>query len=276
MRNLFTFLWRHNFFLLFILLEAIAITLTIQNNYYQKTSFINSTNTFMANILNINRNIYEYFSLKKNNNTLSEENAKLHSKSIKNFINLNNKIFYITDTLYRQKYQYISAKIISNSVNKRNNYITLNKGRDNGIKNGMAVISPNGIAGIVKDVSKHFSSVISVLHKQAKISAKIKKNGYTGTILWNGINYKIGTLKDIPTHVKLSTGDTVITSGYSSIFPEGILIGTIIDYKKEQGSNFYTIYLKFSEDYNKISYVYVINNLLKEEQKKLETISQND
>ena len=138
----------------------------------------------------------------------------------------------------------------------------------------MAVISSNGIVGIVKDVSGNFSSVLSVLHKDARISAMIKKNGYFGSLVWDGSDFKTGTLSDIPVHAKISEGDTIVTSRYSAIFPDGILIGTIVGFKINPGDNFYTIYVKFSTDFSNLSYVYVVNNLMKDEQSLLEEISQ--
>ena len=146
----------------------------------------------------------------------------------------------------------------------------LNMGSNDGIDKDMAVISQRGIVGIIRDVSKHFSSVISVLHKDTRISAKIKKNNYIGTLAWKGIDYRKAYLMDIPTHVKLALGDTVITSGYSHLFPEGIMIGVIENYNILEGDNFYTIKISFLEDYNNLSYVYVVNNLMRNEKLMLE------
>ena len=140
----------------------------------------------------------------------------------------------------------------------------------------MGVISSRGIVGIVKDVSDNFSSVISVLHKDSKISAKIKKYGDVGSVLWNGYNYRRASLIDIPTHVPITRGDTIITSGFSSVFPEGIVIGKIIDHRIESGNTFYTITIEFSEDFNKLSYVYIIKNFFKNEQNDLEKKTQNE
>jgi rod shape-determining protein MreC len=146
----------------------------------------------------------------------------------------------------------------------------LNKGSADGVSKDMAVISSRGIVGIIRDVSKNFSSVISVLHKDTRISAKIKKNNYVGTLIWKGMDYRTAYLMDIPTHVKLNLGDTVITSGFSYIFPEGVVVGVIKNFNILEGDNFYTIKLSFSEDYNKLDHVYIVNNLMKSEQEQLE------
>jgi len=270
MRNLFTFLIKNYFFFLFLFLEIIASILIVNNNYYQRSVVINATNSFTGSVNTIFSDVTEYFSLRKTNKTLSEENATLHNLTGKSFIISDRNTYLVDDTIYKQQYTYVGAGVISNSVNRRNNYMMLNKGAAEGVTKDMAVISPNGIVGIVRDVSKNFSSVITVLHKDTKISAKIKKNNYVGTLIWEGMDYKIAYLTDIPTHVKLNLGDTIITSGYSHLFPEGIMIGVIKNYNILQGENFYTIKLEFSEDYNKLRYVYIVNNLMKKEQLKLE------
>ncbi len=276
MRNLLTFLLKHHFFFLFIFLEAIALLLIVNNNYYQHTTLINSTNQFTGSVLNTFNNICEYLHLKETNRILSEENAKLHSISSNSYIKTDTNTFFKKDILYKQQYQYIAAKVISNSTNKQNNYLMLNKGAVHGIDRDMGVVCPKGIVGIIKETSNNFSSVISMLHKDAKISAKIKKNNQLGTVEWNGKNFRIGVLNYIPAYVKISKGDTVITSGFSHIFPEGILIGTILDYKIDSGGNFYKIKIKFTVDYNKIYYVYIIKNLMKKQQLKLEKTTYNE
>jgi rod shape-determining protein MreC len=196
---------------------------------------------------------------------LSEENARLLSESKKWYIKTDRNVFVYNDTIYKQQYRFISAKVISNTTNKRNNYLVLGKGSIDGISKDMGVITSSGIVGIVKEVSQNYCSVISVLHKDSRISAKIKKNGQIGTILWKGGNFRYGELIDIPTHIKPTLGDTIITSGYSTSFPEGIIIGTIADYKVEKGDNFYTIRVRFSSDFNSISYTSVIQNIMKDE-----------
>jgi rod shape-determining protein MreC len=133
----------------------------------------------------------------------------------------------------------------------------------------MAVVSPNGIVGIVNGVSSNFSYVMSLLHSETKISAKLKKNNATGSVSWEGGSYKSGMLADIPSHILIKTGDTVITSGFSLDFPEGIIIGNIASYTLNPGDNFYKIKINFSTDFNKLDNVYVVKNLFKEEQLKL-------
>ena len=276
MRNLFAFIWKNYFVFLFILLEIIAYFLIVQNNSFHKASFLNSSNVISASIFNTTNNISGYLGLRSTNELLAVENEKLHAQSILSFAKFYTNLWRINDTIYEQQYTYLSARVINNSIYKRNNYLTLNKGNRHGIKQEMAVISSNGIVGIVKDVSGNFSSVLSVLHKNSKISAKIKKNGYFGSLVWDGADFKICTLSDIPNHVKISKGDAIVTSKYSAIFPEGIPIGNIVDFKINPGDNFYTISVKLSTDFSNLSYVYVVNNLMKGEQITLEEKSQID
>jgi rod shape-determining protein MreC len=270
MRNLFTFLWRNHVFFLFILLEVISGLLIVNNHNFQHSVVINHLSEFSGSLHQSVSNINDYFHLKEANRKLAEENARLRALLPTSMIIKDTNSFLKKDTIYKQQYTFTAAKVISNSVTGRNNYIMLNKGTSDGIKADMAVIAPNGIVGIISKVSSNFSWVISVLHKQTKISAKIKKNGFVGTIVWDGTDYKTGHLKDIPANVLIAKGDTVITSGYSHIFPQGIMVGLIKDYKVDKGYNFYDIEITFSQDYNKLSYVYIVTNFMKEEQNTLQ------
>ncbi|MCB0408696.1 MAG: rod shape-determining protein MreC [Flavobacteriales bacterium] len=273
MRNLFRFLTKNSFIFLFLLLEVVAFSLLVQNNNYQSSSFFNSSNFLVGNLYSTVNNINDYFNLKEENQKLAQQNAKLQSTSLSSFMKVFGRLVQINDTTFMQSYVYSSAKVINNSTNKRQNYLTIDKGAINGIEAEMGVISPKGVVGIIKNVSDHFGSVMSVLHEKNKISAKIKKSGYFGSLVWEGGNYREAELKDIPNHVKLVIGDTIVTSGYSSIFPENILIGTIKEFELPKGNNFYNIKVEFTEDYLNVSHVYIIKSLLKEEKKALEKLN---
>jgi rod shape-determining protein MreC len=276
MRPLIQFLIRNYIVFLFFLLEGIAISMFIKNSYYQRAVFVNATNGLTGYLYEVRTSITQYFSLKDINEQLALENAQLRSQQENSFIKTDNKIFIKGDTLYRQQYQYIIAKVINNSTNHTSNYLTLNKGSKHGIKKDMAVISPSGVVGVVNEVSDNFCSVISLLHPKTRISAKLKKNDYVGTVIWEGNSPTMGCLKDVPTHVKIARGDTVITSGYSLVFPEGMMIGTIDYYDIGHGNDFYHINIKLSTDFNNIRYVYVVNNLMKDELENLEKSSQKE
>jgi rod shape-determining protein MreC len=217
--------------------------------------------------------VNDYFSLKEVNAELAEQNAKLQSANINNFNRVFANLFNVKDTIFAQQYVYASAKAINNSTNKRENYITLDKGSLNGIAAGMGVISAKGVIGTVKNVSENFCSVMSVLHEKNAVSSKIKKSGYIGSLIWELGNYRFAQLKDIPNHVVLTIGDTIITSGYSSVFPEGVVVGCVSAFDLPEGNNFYTIDIELSVDYKKLSHVYVVKSLQKEQQEKLEKLN---
>ncbi|TXB64273.1 rod shape-determining protein MreC [Vicingus serpentipes] len=271
MRNLLRFLTKNSFIFLFVVLEVVAFGMLIQNNNYQNSKFFNSSNFLVGNLYATVNNFNDYFHLKEENQVLADQNARLQSTNVSSFMKVFGRLVQINDTTYLQNYVYSSAKVINNSTNKRQNYITLDKGGINGIRPEMGVISSKGVVGIVKNVSEHFSSVMSVLHEKNKLSAKIKKSGYFGSLVWGNNDYRIADLKDIPNHVNLAIGDTIVTSGFSSIFPENILIGTVKEFDLPEGNNFYNIKVEFSEDYKNISHVYIVRSLLKEEKELLES-----
>ena len=276
MRSLFSFIWKNNFIFLFLILEIIALSLVVQNNYYQKAVFVSSTNQITGSLLKSFDNVIQYFSLKHTNEQLAEENAILHSKVSHSFLISDKATYHINDTVYKQHYQYLNAKVIKNSVHKRNNYLMLNKGKNDGIKPDMGVISSNGVIGIIIETSNNFSTVLSVLHKKTNISVMLKKNNQKGTLSWNGKDFTFGTVTEIPTHVKVNKGDTLITSGNSAMFPEGILVGTVDSHNINKGVNLYEIKIKLSVDFNKVSYAYVVKNLFKDEQTQLEKLSEDE
>lgn len=276
MLNLIRFIWKYSTFFLFLILESICFYLIFQNSFYQKAQFISSSNSVAGNVFTTVNSTREYFNLKETNEMLARENAILHTASKAAFVRTKTSETTVNDTLLKQQYIFVNARVVNNSVSKRNNYLTLNIGSNRGIKPEMAVISSNGIVGITKAVSENFTSVLSVLNKDAKISAKIKKNNYFGSLSWEGGDYKLGTLTDIPTHVKILKGDTIVTNAFSAIFPENIMIGFIESYEIKPGDNFYTISVRFSTNFKNVAHVFVVKNLMKDEQKKLEQETQND
>ncbi len=265
MKTLVLFIWKHSFFFLFLLLEGAAALLIVSNNNYQRSSFINASNGFTASILSLSNTTTHYIGLIKVNEDLANENAHLRSLLPQSYMKFDTTQYEAIDSVHQQLYHYQHAEIISNSFQKRNNYLILNKGEKEHIKPMMGVITSNGIVGIVKDVSRNFCTVISVLHSKSALDVKVKNNGYTGTLVWQGGDYTIGNVQNIPSHVHINKGDTILTSGNSSIFPEGILVGTIQDFSLNPGANFYNIDLKFSVNYNKVKYVYIVDNVVKQE-----------
>jgi len=269
MRNLLTFIVRYHFLLLFLLLEIFSFTLLINSTYYQRSSILNEGNRLTGRFYSSISSITDYLKLRETNEHLANENAMLRQMKGISFLKNDTNSYWVNDTVYRQQYKYIVAKVVHNTIGKRNNYIMLDKGSRQGLQKDMAVITSNGIVGTVVNVSENFSWVMSMLNKHTRISGLITKNNQMGTVMWNGVDHLYGTLTDIPAHVKIAKGDTIVTSGFSYIFPAGIMIGTIADFRVEQGDHFYIIPFKYSIDFNALQYVYVVNNLMKVEQETL-------
>lgn len=270
MRNIIAFVIRYHFLLLFLLLEIISLVFISKANEYQGGKIIGAGNRMIGGFYTTVSNVTDYFKLDKVNEALATENAMLRQMKSVSFLSNDTNVFMVKDTVYKQQYTYLVAKVVHNTVGKRNNYIMLSKGRRQGVQKDMAVITSNGIVGTVVNVSDNFSWVMSVLNKHTRISAKILSNNQMGTVVWNGVNSSLGTLTDIPAHVKLKKGDTIVSSGYSHIFPANIMMGTIQDFRVENGEHFYMIPFKFSVDFNALQYVYIVSNLMKEEQLELE------
>lgn len=244
--------------------------LLVSYNNYQKTEFLNSSNAVSGNLYEKVSSTTDYLTLAETNEELNKENVRLKNILADSYkMSVDSSIFY-NDSLYQQQYIFRTAKIINNSVNKQLNYITLDKGEINGIKPEMAVVTIHGVVGVVKSVSKNFSTVISLLNSRISVSAKIKKNDYFGSLTWDGKNYKTGRLFEIPVHVAIQVGDTIVTSGFSSIFPEGLLLGTIQEVLPSSGGNFHELIIAFTNDFKGLSYVKVIGDLMKTERIELE------
>lgn len=270
MKNLFILLWRNNFTLLFLLLFSLSVYLVVLNNNFQQVAFLNSTNRVTASVLSAVNSVNSYLNLREKNADLAGENAILKSKLPENFYDLKINTITANDTLLRQQYTYLEARVVSNSVNRRSNYLTLDKGSIHGVKKDMGVISSRGVVGIVKDVSPRYCTVMSLLHKNSRVSTRFSKNHYFGSLVWEGMNSREATLLDIARHVKFSKGDTLVTTTYSAIFPEGIMVGTVQGSEVRKGDNFFRITVFLSVNFNNLSHVYIVNNLLKEEQQTLE------
>jgi rod shape-determining protein MreC len=238
----------------------------VQSNRYQAGQIRRFYNEISGSVFGEYHNLTNYFNLRKTNTALASENAYLRMHIAQSYQMFDRKMFIVNDTIYRLQYDYIHTKIIHNSINKRNNYLMINKGANQGVKAGMAVISPVGVVGIVKIVSNNFSSVMSLLHSDSKISAKIKRNNFsTGSVSWDGKTPGVSQMMEVPPHINVQIGDTVVTSGYSLDFPEGIFIGTVSQIRTRPGDNFHTLDIKLSTDFSTLDHVYVIRNLSKGE-----------
>jgi len=276
MQNIFSFLWRNHFFILFLLLEIFAIALIVRNNFYQKSVVFNSTNAIAGNILNTVSDVTGYFNLREINRQLLEENARLKSYHKSSFVFDDRDRFVMNDTVFEKKYTYLPAQVINNSIHRPNNYLTLNVGASHGVKPGMGVVSPMGVVGIVKDVSKNYSSVYSILHSESKITGKVGADEIVGTIIWPGKHYRKAEMKDIARHHEIKEKDTIFTSSFSQVFPPNIPIGKIFALNVNNAYDFYEIDVELATDFSKVSDVYVVISHVNDEQSELERRSQNE
>jgi rod shape-determining protein MreC len=207
------------------------------------------------------------------NESLARENAWLRSQLPSARYNNNFQQVVVTDTSRQTVYRYIPSEVINVTTNERNNYITIDKGSNQGIKPRMAVISSDGIVGIVKDVSPHFAVIMTVLHKQSNISSRIGDEGFAGSLTWDGVDSRYAQLDEIPKQISVKKGDKVVTVG-SKFFPKDIMIGTVENAVKETPDNFYDIEVKLSTPFAKLRHVYVVNYLMQDEQNQLEVETQ--
>jgi rod shape-determining protein MreC len=266
MRQLFLFFYNYRAFFTFILLELVAAWLIITNNQYQSSAFYNTANSTVGQVLQATNNVSEYFDLKEVNKDLALENAKLKAQ----LEEMNQRKYLAVDSIYGpeviSQYQFKVAKVINNTTNLVSNYITVNKGTADGIKPGMGAIGPKGVVGMVKNCSEHFSTIISVLHIENRVSSKIKKNKAFCTTKWDGKNPKLANILYLPKHIKIAKGDSVVTSDENLVYPEGIMVGVIKKVRDDvQVESPERITVELSTDFNKLEYIYLVDNRLKKE-----------
>ncbi len=270
MRNLSNLIWRYHFSLLFLFLEIISLSVFLSFNSFQGSNFLGFTNEVSGGVHESFTNLSEYLSLKETNKDLAEENARLRKKLKTSFYSLLSNRVYFGDTLYEQQYEFISAKIVNSTTNKRNNFVLINKGSRHGIREDMGVISGNGVVGVVKNVSSNYSLISSMLHSKIQVSAQLSSTDHFGVVLWPGGEADMAKLTDIPAHVKVKKGALVETRGSSTYFPPDILIGRVISVNKGDDPAFHDIDILLSHDFKKAGFVYVVENRLKEEQLKIQ------
>lgn len=247
----------------------IGLLLTIQQKNYQRTTFINSANSISGGTYSTINNIQDYFHLKYVNDELQLENAQLRAQILTSLKKVNGDYYQVDDTLYQQKYVYRLAKVISNSYTRPNNFVTINMGSNDGVIEEMGVISPSGIVGIVGSVTNNFSTVISFLHPKTVISCRLKTSGVSGLLKWTGKSIGQAEIKDIPITTRITEGDSILTSGYSSVFPAGIYLGRIKSFEKDLESQTQKIIVDLKLDYAALDKVYVVENLFKKELEEL-------
>lgn len=285
MQKLLAFIVAKRHWILFILCEIISFVLIYRNNAYQRNMLLSSANVVTGNISSVSSRVFSYFDLQKVNQELLERNSLLEMEVIRLHEQANSRTIDSTsftqvfladtvlpDSLFRGDYvyKYITAGVVNNSITYLNNYITINKGYNDGVRPDMGVVSPRGLVGIVTTVDEHFSVVISLLNVKFKVNCKVQHTNYFGALSWKGGDVEYAYLEQLPTHATFQVGDTIVTSGYSAVFPPGVMVGVVESYEKENDDNFYSLKVRLATDFQSLSVLCVIDNGLQKEQKEIE------
>jgi len=267
MRNLIAFLIKNSYWFFFIFLEIISFYFIFENNSYQRSVFLRSSNELIGRVYSISGNVTAFFGLKRDNEELLIQNSELQKqiRNLEEYILSQNAdsvktMAFLRDSVLTSDYSYTNARVINNSVTRVENYIYIDKGAKDGIRSEMGVVSSNGIVGIVRSVSPNFSVVQSVLNPKTKLNCKIKNSNIPATLIWDTKDYRYADLIDFPRYERFEKGDTIVTSGISEFFPEGFMVGTIESSEAQRDDNFYTLQIKLATDFSRLKDVLIINN----------------
>ena len=278
MRRLLEFLVGKRHWFLFILLEIVAITMVYRNNRYQRNIMFSSANVVTGQIASLSASVTSYMNLREINKELLERNGRLELR----LLDLQDQLeammadtvqvdVFADDSTYQYvDYSFVVANVVNNSVSALSNYITVDKGRLDGVAPDMGVVSERGVAGIVTTVSDHFSVIIPLLNPKFKLSCKVLGSSYFGSLSWSGRDVAYANLDELPRHVEFQKGDTIVTSGYSAVFPAGIIVGTVADFEKQRDDNFYSLQVKLATDFPSLQTVRILKNFRQEEQRAIE------
>lgn len=269
MENLLKFLHRYNYVFFFVILEVIAILLIAQNSIYQSSLLVRWGNGVAGRCSNGVHSVSGYFGLAAENDHLAAENAQLRAQLASSYISYSDTLFEVNDTIYRQHYSYTDAQVIKNSHNGQGNYIMINKGSLQGVETDMAVISPQGIVGVVVGTTRNFATIMPVVHPDSRNSVKLKRTNSNGSLVWEGGDKRYAYVLDIPITHKLYKNDTIVTSGFAHDFPEGIPVGYIEGLSTLKGTGFYKVKVRLATDFGSLDHVYVVDNHFRAEQDSL-------
>ncbi|MCQ2250634.1 MAG: rod shape-determining protein MreC [Bacteroidales bacterium] len=274
MEAIIKFLQKIHFLLIFIALEVISVILLVGSDVRRNSVFNTSANSMIGSLYNFTWKHVAYFNLREENADLMRQLSQIRSRN--NTFIMDTAAYRIkNDSLGKPIYRYITGTIVKNSVNRQNNFITVNLGSNNGIRPDMGVVSASGVVGVVVSVSPNYSLVLSVLNRKVGVSSKLKSQSFYGSLTWPGSDYRFARLDEIPNHVPIARGDTVVTSGYSAIFPAGIPVAVIEDFEKNSEDNFYSINVKLLTDLKRVSNVMIIDNTMQQERRELEAQESN-
>jgi rod shape-determining protein MreC len=256
MQKLFLFFWKNHFTVLFIVLEVIAFSLLVSNNSFQQSRIHESSVTIAGTVYQFQHSYTQYLGLTEENEKLRQSNSEL----IQAQLNTKNQRQNV-----HGNFQVIPTLALSSTYQQENNYIIIDAGKSDGIKPASAVISTDGAVGIIHSVSENYSSIIPIIHGSSDISARLKNSSYFGQCKWGGIDPKTAELENIPNHVEIAEGDTIVTRGSGGVFPPNIIIGYAQESKKNESSGFQTVTVRLATDFRKIHSLFVIINSLKPE-----------
>lgn len=276
MRNIFLFIRRYFNFLFFLVMQIIALSFLFRYNKFHEAAFMGVANEITGRVSERYSNVEYYFYLKKENEALTRRNVDLLNQLPVNFQSpdtaMNSRVdtVMVDSTRSVRRYLWREARIVNKSLGLQNNYITIHRGENQGVKKDMGVVSATGIVGTVVNTSENFAVVMSLFHRQSSVSAKLKKTGEIGKITWDGSSRLLLTMTNVPKSAQVAKGDSVVTSGYSLRFPEGEMVGTIQEISTDKTTNFYTMKIRPATNFFNVSHVFVVENLQMTEQKKLE------
>lgn len=277
MRKLLDFLVRKRHWFLFLLLEIVSLMLIYRNNAYQRNIIFSSANVVTGHLASASGYVTSYLNLRETNKDLLERNGELEMKLLElqdqiEMIKADSTHFagFAPDSTEVFPYDFILADVANNSVSHLSNYITVRKGRKDGVAPDMGVVSERGVIGIVSTVSDHFSVIIPLLNPKFRLSCKVLGSSYFGSLSWDGRSARVAKLDELPRHVEFKKGDTIVTSGYSAVFPAGIIVGTIADFEKQHDDNFYSLKVELATNFESLKTVRIIRNYRQEEQIRIE------
>jgi rod shape-determining protein MreC len=272
MRNFLAFLKRFRVLLIFAFLQGVALTLYLTFVRFPRSQYLTTASSFSGVIFEVHNDITKHFNLSSNNTSLQEENIGLRDSLPMSFIKLENGLVKINDTIHRQQYEYVPATVIKSTHDKRNNYFTINVGSAQGVKRGMGVFSAKGVIGTIHNTSNHYSVVKTCLTQAINIDVMIAKSGQSGLIKWNGQDARKGTMWGVSNDTDVKKWSEIVTRGGGGIFPRGLKVGNVGKTEVVEGKPLWDITVMFSENYKTVQRVYVIKNLLLEEQQALEAL----
>jgi len=269
MNNLLNFFVKHSAWFIFAIYVILSLVLLFKDNPYQQSVYLTSANRVSAAVYKAFNSVTSYFHLHDINESLQERNAALEMELIELRKQMSDMALLAPDSLRQpaavQQYSFVMAHVISNSIAQPNNYITIDRGHIDGVSPEMGVIDQNGVVGIVNVVGPHAARVISLLNPHMRLSCKLRNNGFYGSLVWDGKSPRYAVLEELPKHITFHKGDTIVTSGYSAVFPEGIIVGTVEGLARDMSDSFVSLRIKLTTNFSQLSSVRVITNNMKEQ-----------